>query len=167
VVSGRDYFNYLGSRIARFKWQGDDFASRRLHFLAPGHEMGPVGALHQDVGQNGGDQRTGRLLIEERDGIDSFESQRQFDAVVFGDDRARRSLHAASARVGVEGQDQHVTHRPRRLQGLDVPGMKQIVASIGENHGLALRAPALALLDKLGVIVEPAQDLSVTTGSRS
>jgi hypothetical protein len=43
--------------------------------------------------------------------------------------------------------------------------MQQIVASIGENDSLTFLPPALALLDKLGVIVEPAQDLkhSVTT----
>jgi hypothetical protein len=46
--------------------------------------------------------------------------------------------------------------------------MQQIVASIGENDGLALPPPTLALLDKFGVIVEPAQGLkhSVTTGCR-
>jgi hypothetical protein len=46
--------------------------------------------------------------------------------------------------------------------------MKQIKASIGENDGLPLPPPALALLDELGVTVEPAQDLkdSVSTVSR-
>jgi hypothetical protein len=47
--------------------------------------------------------------------------------------------------------------------------MQQIVASIGEDDGLALLPPELALPDEFGVIVEPAQGLkhSVTTGSRS
>jgi hypothetical protein len=47
--------------------------------------------------------------------------------------------------------------------------MQQIIASIGENDGLALSPPALPLIDQLGVIVELAQGLkdSVSTGSRS
>jgi protein involved in polysaccharide export with SLBB domain len=44
--------------------------------------------------------------------------------------------------------------------------MQQIIAAVGEYDGLALSLPALALLDQLGVIVEPAQGLkySVTIG---
>ena len=165
MVSG-DQFDYVSSRIVRLERQGDDFSSRRFDFLAAGHEMGPVGALDQNVGEKGGDECAGRLLVEKSHGIDGFESQRQLGAFLLGNDGAVRPLHAARAGVGVESQNEHVAKRACRFQGADVPGMEQIKAPVGENDSLTLPPPALALLDKLGVIVEPAQGLknSVTSG---
>ena len=81
----------ISSRVTRFEGQREDFAAGRLHLFPAGHEVRPIGALHQHVRQNLGNQLARRFFVEKRDGIHGFERQRHLGALV------------ASSRIGREG----------------------------------------------------------------
>ena len=46
--------------------------------------------------------------------------------------------------VGIQRDDQRVTERARLLEKLDMAGMQNIVAAVGEDHRFALFAPVVA-----------------------
>jgi hypothetical protein len=134
--------------MAGFKRQGQYASPRRLHLFPPRHEVSPVRALHEDVGQKPGDQFARGLLIEQCHGIDSFERECEFRTLGFGDQGTRWPFHAPHASVVIQGEDQDVAKRPRLLQESYMAGMQKIIAAVGEDDGFVFLFPALALRDE-------------------
>ena len=59
----------------------------------------------------------------------------------------RGTLQALHAGVGVERQNQDVAQRARAFEQTDVARMQNVVAAVGEDHGLAGALPLSACRD--------------------
>src|SRR6185437_9380672 len=105
----------------------------------------PVGALDQDVGEERGDHFLGRGLIEEHDVIHAFERGQDLGALLLGDDRTAGAFAAADAGVGVDGDEEDVAEEAGSLQRLQVAGVEEIVAAVGQDQVEAGAAEAVAL----------------------
>src|SRR5436190_11563348 len=121
----------------------DDAAPARLDGIPPDDLIrGPVRALDQNVGLHAADDVTGRVLVEDRDGVDALERGQQLGPLVLGVDRAGGTLVAADRRVGIETDDQEIAVRARRRQVTEVAGMQDVEDAVGEDDALA-RGPCL------------------------
>src|SRR5262249_21640810 len=83
-------------------------------------------------------------LGEEHDPVHARERREDFGALARGNDRAARSLVAAHARVGVDGDDQAIAVAARLLEAPHVADVQQVEAAVGEDDAFAAalrRAP--------------------------
>ena len=106
--------------------------------------MGPIRALDQYVGKDGGDQLTGGVLVEEGDRVDGFEGGGHFGSEVLRDEWARRPFQALHTGIGVQREDQHIAQRSGTFEQPDVTGMKNVVTPVGEDDGFAGALPFCA-----------------------
>lgn len=97
------------------------------HLLA-----GVVAALHQNARRDARDQVDRRVLLEDHDEVDGFECGQHFGTRALVLDRAIRALQPPHRGVAVEADDQPVAGGARRGQNLDVAGMQDVEAAIGE-----------------------------------
>src|SRR5712691_8216713 len=83
------YFLQNGrSRVARDDGNRNDAATGGFHFLAANDLVaGPIATFHQDIREEAGDQFARRQIIEDYDGVNGFESGKNFRALTFGDNR--------------------------------------------------------------------------------
>ena len=73
--------------------------------------MGPIGAFHKNVWQQGRHQWLGCLLIEEYYGVDGQKGLGDFRAFSLVEQRARWTFHPAHAGIGVEREHQNIPQR--------------------------------------------------------
>jgi hypothetical protein len=99
--------------------------------------------LTSTSGSERGDEFGGRVLVEERDGIDAGEAGQDVGAVVLVDDGPALALEAAHGRVGVDADDEAVAERAGGVQVRDVAAVQDVEAAVGEDDGL-VRGPAEA-----------------------
>jgi hypothetical protein len=106
------------------------------HLLA-----GVIAALDQHARRDAGDQVDRRVLLEDHDEIDGFERGQHFGTCLLVLDRTIRALQPPHRGVAVEADDQAIAGGARRGQHLDVAGMQDVEAAIGEANAQALPAP--------------------------
>jgi len=140
--------------MAGFERRSDHATSGGLDFLTARDKVRPIGALDKNVGEDLSDQLTRRVLIEERYGIDSLEGGGYFRALGFGEQGAGRTLKAARAGVRIEGEDEDIPHGAAAFEEANVAGVHEVIATVGEDHGLSGPPPEPALCGKFGASVE-------------
>ena len=101
-------FDNISSRIARFQRQGKHLAAGGFHFFPARDKVRPIGAFDEHIRKNGRNQIARRRLVEQSDGIDSFERQGEFRAFLFRDERPGRPLGAPRTGIGVQGENENV-----------------------------------------------------------
>jgi hypothetical protein len=109
--------------------------------------MGPIGALDQNVGEDLADELAGRIFVKEGDGVDGSQGQDHVGAFALGDYGAGRTFHAPHAGVRIQGKNQDVAEAARLFEETNVAGMEQVIATVGEDDGLALEFPEGTLFD--------------------
>src|SRR6185437_141616 len=77
--------------------------------------------------------------------VHALESGEDLGTLLLGDDRPPRPLAAAHAGIGVDRHQQHIAELARGLEGLQMAGMEQVVAAVGEDQAQTGAAEALAL----------------------
>ena len=107
----------------------------------------PVGALDQDIGLDGGDNRQRRLLVEHHHGIDGSQRRQDLGPLRVGGDRPVRRLgEGTDGPVGVDRDNQRVALRTCLNQVARMPRVEQVEDAVGEDHpatgGALLRRPA-------------------------
>lgn len=143
-LAGEDLLNDAGGGVAGFERERHYLSTDGFDLLAAGDEVGPVGSFDEDVGEQFGDEIAGGVFIEEGDGIDGLKGGGEGGAVAFGDDGAVGAFQALDARVGVEGENEHVAEGTGGFKKADVAGVEDVVAAVGEDDGFAGQAPCLA-----------------------
>ena len=110
----------------------------------------PVGALHQDVGQEGAYRLDRRRLVVDDDAVHRLEGEERLGALRLGHDRPALALEAADGGVGVEGHHQHVPLAPRGLEERDVAGVEEVEAAVREDDARPRGPPGVALAGEVG-----------------
>ena len=120
-----------------------------LHLLGADHGVERVvRAFDQEVRAELRHQREGRILLEDANEIDGGKAGEHGSARRLGLHRAACALEPPDARVAVEADDEPVAGRAGLLEQVDVAGMEEIEAAVGEADAPAPAAPALDLLDR-------------------
>lgn len=145
----KDLLDEIGGGEAGLEGEGEDLAAGGLDFFAAGDEVGPVGALDEEIGEDGGDEFAGGVFVEEGDGIDGIEREGDAGAGLFITDGAGGAFEALDARIGVEGEDENVAESASGLEEADVAGVEDVVAAVGENNTLAFGLPQRPLRDEI------------------
>ncbi len=87
------FLNHSRRRESRRERDADDPAAAGFDDVAADDAVGgPVGALHEDVRLDRGDDGVRIVLVEDDDGIDDGERRQDLGAFLLGVDRARRAL---------------------------------------------------------------------------
>jgi proteasome lid subunit RPN8/RPN11 len=136
-------------------------AAGGFHFLPAGDEVGPIGALHQNIRKKRGDQFPRRLFIEQHHSVDRLQLAGHLSPFFFAKDGTRRPLHAPHGRIGVQPQHQKVAQGSCLFEQANVPAMQQIEAAVGKDYGLPLGAPAMAQCEKFRPTVQRGHGYSV------
>jgi hypothetical protein len=129
-----NFLQHGAGRIAGDNGDGNDAASGRFHFFAA-HDLvaGPIAAFCQDVGEQARNEFAGSEVIENHDGIHTFQGRENFGTLAFGDDGTAFALELPHAGITVQPDDERVSPFARQLQAADVAGMQQVEAAVGEN----------------------------------
>src|SRR3954468_4292544 len=102
---------------------------------------GVIAPLDQRTRLDAGDQVDRRIFIENNDEIDGFERRQHFRTRSLVLNGAIGALQPPYRSVAVQPHDQAVAGGARRCQHLDVAGMQDVEAAIGEADALALLLP--------------------------
>lgn len=138
-VKGADLFEDVRGGVAGNDIDADNHASRSFYFCAANDLVArPVATFDEDIRQELGDYVLWGQFRENQDSIDTFETGKDFGALLFGEDRARRTFEAAHAEVAIDADNEQVTEGARGFETLNVPGMKKIEAAVGEDQALAV-----------------------------
>ncbi|CUU16974.1 hypothetical protein CDS [Bradyrhizobium sp.] len=121
--------------------QHDDSAGGLDDLMADHLLAGVVATLHQRARLDPGDQIDRRILLEEDDEVDGFERREHFRTRTFVLNRAIGALQPPHRGIAVEADDQAIAGSARRGQHLDVAGMQDVKAAIGEADAQVLPAP--------------------------
>ena len=146
--------DYISSRIPGFEGRGDYLSSGGFDFFPARDKVRPVRALDEHLRQNLRDQFARRILVKQGDRIDGLQRQGDFDALILVQQRPERPLHAPHAGIRVQGEDQNVAHGAAPFEQPDMARVKQVVAAVGEDHGLAVELPAPPLFDEFRAAVK-------------
>ena len=129
-----DAIDDRGGRVARFNLNANHRATARFDDVATDDGIfGPVGAFHEHVGLQRGNDVVGRVLIEGDDRIDGRQRLEQLDALVLRRNGTASTFISRHRSIGIDADDQCVTHRPCLLQIANVPRMQQIEHAVGED----------------------------------
>jgi len=107
-------------------------------FAANDLVAGPVTTFDKDIGKKSGDDRARSRFVEDEDRLDAFEAGEDFGALELRDDWAAGSFEGANAAVAVDADDEEITKGAGGFKTADVPGMKKIEATIGEDNFAAV-----------------------------
>ncbi len=149
-----DLLDEVGGGVAGFQGESEDLATGGFNFFTAGDEVGPISALDEDIGQDGGDEIAGGVFIEESDGIDGGQGEGDAGACLFVADGTGGALEPLDARVCVEGEDQNIAESAGGFEQADMTGMEEVVAAIGEDDAFALVLPDGALRQEAGTRVD-------------
>ena len=127
-----------------------------FHFFTAGDEVRPIGSLHQNIGEERGDQLPWGVLVEEGNRVNRGQRGAEFSTLVLVHERPRGPFHSGDARVRVEPQYQDVSKRPRLLQQPDMAGVKQVVTAVRKDHGSAGLSPLVPGLKEFGSGIQSA-----------
>jgi len=117
----------------------------RLHGVSADNVVGaPVGAFDQDIGLDPLDDLCGRVVVKNRDGVNTLERQQDLGAFGLGRNWALRSFVGADRSIRVEADDQRVAKRPRIPQISHMAGMQEIEYAVGEDDGSSSRLNLLS-----------------------
>ena len=140
AAAARDLRTMLGRAEAGHEIDQDHLAAVALDQLAADHLLAAVvAALHQHLRPHAADQLERRVLLEHHHEIDRFERRQHLGARVHVLHRPSLALEPLHRRVAVEPDHQPVAGGARLGQQLDVAGMQEIEAAVGEADAQALR----------------------------
>jgi len=87
----------VGGGVAGLEGESEDLAAGGFDLFAASDKVGPIGALDEEIGQDGGDQFAGSVLVEEGNGIDSGEGKGEAGAGLFVADGPGGAFEALDA----------------------------------------------------------------------
>ena len=127
-----------------------DLTSSGLDNLAPDNfRRAPVRAFDQHIRDDRVDNLLRRGIIEQKQVIHAGQRGKYFSTLLFGDDRSPFSFDLPDGAVGVEADDQDITHGTSLVQIAHMADVENIEAAVRENHLPALAPEPAAYLDDL------------------
>jgi len=116
------------------------------HFTAGGFNLfaaddliaGPVAAFDQNIGKQGGNGFARREFIKNHHGIHTLKAREDFSALLLGNHRTPFPFQDADTFVAIDADDERVAECARGFEQLDVAGVQQVEASVGEDDALGV-----------------------------
>src|SRR4029077_8063390 len=135
-------FDHQCGRMAWHDLDQDNLASERLHDLATDDLLtGVVAAFDQYSRLYAADQLFRCVLVEHGNKVNRFKSREHFRARLYRLHGTAGTFQSRNRCITIEAYNQSVASRPRARQQLDVPGMQEIEAPIGEPDPQTLFPP--------------------------
>ena len=94
----------------------------------------PVAAFDENIGKQMRNHISWRELIENDHGIHRLQPRQNLRSFLFRNYRPRRPFQLAHARIAIQPDNQRIPHLSRQFKSANVPGMKQVKATIRENN---------------------------------
>jgi hypothetical protein len=107
----------------------------------------PIRAFDEDVRLQPCDETLRRALVKDRDIIHAGECGNEQGSILLREDGSSGSFQILDGSVAVEGHDQHIPEALGPFQQLDVPGVHEVKASVGEDDP---PASSLGLAEEAG-----------------
>src|SRR5262249_18002665 len=114
------------------------------------HDLLPavVGTFDKDVRSDGLDKRQRRGLRKDREIIDRLQGGNNEAAIALGIYGSSGPFEGSPTRIAIEADDHHVAPTAALLKVLDVAGVQDVEASIGENDPLTQSPAACQFLSE-------------------
>jgi hypothetical protein len=112
-----------------------DFAAAAFHHL-PANDLleGIVPALHQNVREQGADERLWSVVVEEGDGIHGLQTRQHESSIGLGHHWAPGAFEPLYRSVGVHSHDQGVTKAASLVEIVHMAAVQEVEASVGEHQ---------------------------------
>lgn len=99
---------------------------------------GPIAALDKHVGEKCGNDFARRGLAENHDAVHALKRGKNFRAFVFWKNRPTRAFEFSDARVAIDANDKRFAEGAGLFEALNVTGMEQVKAAVGENDAASI-----------------------------
>ena len=134
-----NFLKNLRGGVARHHGNGHNAATGGFDLFAANDLIaGPVSALYDDIGQKFGDDFARGEVVENNDGVDAFEGGEDFGALAFWEHRTAFAFEMTNAGVTVQADDKGIAQLAGLFQALNMAGMEEIEAAVGEDEALAV-----------------------------
>jgi hypothetical protein len=132
--SGAHFIEDGGCRISRHDRNGNDAPTCSLDlFPADNLIAGPVAAFDEHVRKQRADDFAWSWLVENNDGVHTFERGKNFRALEFRKNRTAGAFEFADASVAVDPDNERITKRASLLEALNVAWVKQVEAAVRKD----------------------------------
>jgi len=123
--------------LARHQRERNDLATPSFDFLAADDVVYPVGPFYENVRPNIKNGFQGSVFVERADVVHDFQGREKLPTLRLRKDRAIRALQTLNGFISIDGNNQGIAEGTRTGEQVEMSGVEDIEAAVGENDFLA------------------------------
>jgi len=133
----QDALDHTRGGLSFHERERDDLSSPTFNFFAADDVVRPIGALDENVRPDLQDGFQRRVFIERADIVHRLQGAQNLTPFVLGKQRPERPFQPLHRVISINRNDESVAQGAGAPQEIEMPGMKNVEATVGENDFLS------------------------------